>query len=200
MSKVGLTFGTKGDSTLSVPLEVFSCQESICLKQDKQVWSTNKTTDFWHWLMQLTKTFQHKCARMSCTEQQLRIVHPQEVGHVLRPKNKLMNTRHRKVESPDTLLICKMAILGWRKQLSKILMNFILIRILAMILAQHANEDMDVVAEEEELQALTNIKWTGHQEEICAQADPPCNQAMKPQSQVQTVAPCNQAMQPLVPP
>ena len=92
---------------------------------------------------------------MSCTEQQLRIVHLQEVGHVLRPKNKPMNTGHRKVESPDTLLICKMAILGWRKQLLKISMNFILMRILAMILAQHANEDVDgdVVAEEEELQA-----------------------------------------------
>ena len=65
-----------------------------------------------------------------------------------------------------------MAILGWRKQLLKISMNFILMRIPAMILAQHANEDedmdmdMDVVAEEEELQALTSIKWTRHQEEI----------------------------------
>ena len=109
--------------------------------------------------MQLTKTFQHKCTRMSCTEQQLRIVHLQEVGHVLRPKNKLMNTGHRKVEFPDTLLICKMAIFGWRKQLSKLAMNFILMRIPAMILAQHANEDedvdMDVVAEEEELHHVT---------------------------------------------
>ena len=39
-----------------------------------------------------------------------------------------------------------------------------------MILAQHANEDedMDVVAEEEEeeLQALTSVKWTRHQEKI----------------------------------
>ena len=120
--------------------------------------------------MRLTKTFQQKFARMSCTEQQLRIVHLQEVGHILRPKNKLMNTRHMKVESPDTLLICKMAILGWRKQLSKISVNFILIRIPVMILAQHANEDKDVdvdmVAEEEELQALTSLEWTGHQEEI----------------------------------
>ena len=137
-----------------------------------------QTTDFWHWLMQLTKTFQHKCTRMSCTERQLRIVHPQEVGHVLRPKNKLINTGHRKVESSDTLLIFKMAILGWRKQLSKISMNFILIRILAMILAQHANEDMDMVAEEEELQALTNIKWDRAPRRNCAQAVPPCNQAM----------------------
>ena len=46
-------------------------------------------------------------------------------------------------------------------------------RILAMILPQHANEDKDVdvdvvdkVAEEEELQAVTNIKWARHQEEI----------------------------------
>ena len=71
-------------------------------------------------VMWLTKTFQHKCARMSRTEQLLRIVHLQEVGHVLRSKNKLMNTGHRKAEFPVTLLICKMAILGWRKQLSKI--------------------------------------------------------------------------------
>ena len=40
-----------------------------------------------------------------------------------------------------------------------------------MILAQHANEDkhvdvVDKVAEEEELQAVTSIKWTGHQEEF----------------------------------
>ena len=41
--------------------------------------------------MWLTKTFQHKCARMSCIEQLLRIVHLQEVGHILRPKNKPMN-------------------------------------------------------------------------------------------------------------
>ena len=38
-----------------------------------------------------------------------------------------------------------------------------------MILPQHANEDVDMdvvneVAEEEELQAVTSIKWTGHQE------------------------------------
>ena len=42
-------------------------------------------------------------------------------------------------------------------------------RILAMILPQHANEDVDMVdkvAEEEELQVVTSIKWTGHQEEI----------------------------------
>ena len=76
--------------------------------------------------------------------------------------------QHQAHTYPDTLLICKMAILGWRKQLSKISMNFILMRIPAMILTQHANFDMDVdvVAEEEELQALTSIKQTGHQEEI----------------------------------
>ena len=43
-------------------------------------------------------------------------------------------------------------------------------RILAMILPPHANKDEDVdvdeVAEEEELQAVTSVKWTGHQEEI----------------------------------
>ena len=48
-------------------------------------------------------------------------------------------------------------------------MNLILTRILAMILLQHANEDVDMdvvneVAEKEELQAVTSIKWTGHQE------------------------------------
>ena len=44
-------------------------------------------------------------------------------------------------------------------------------RILAMILPQHTNEDEDVdmvdeVTEEKELQAVTSIKWTRHQEEI----------------------------------
>ena len=44
---------------------------------------------------------------------------------------------------------------------------------LAMILPQHPNEDKDVdtdmvdeVAEEQELQVVTSIKETGHQEEI----------------------------------
>ena len=52
-------------------------------------------------------------------------------------------------------------------------MNLILMGILAMILPQHPNEDEDMdmdmvdeVAEEEELQVVTSIKWTGHQEEI----------------------------------
>ena len=114
------------------------------------------------------KDISTKMCQDEFTEQQLRIVHLQEVGHILRPKNKAMNTGHRKVEFPDTLLICKMAILGWRKQLLKISMNFILIRILAMILPQHADkdEDVDVSAEEEKLQALTSVKWNGHQEEI----------------------------------
>ena len=40
---------------------------------------------------------------------------------------------------PNTLLICKMEILGCRKQLLKISMNLILMRIPALVLAQHAN-------------------------------------------------------------
>ena len=59
-------------------------------------------------------------AQMCQYEQLLRIVHLQEIGHTLRLKNKPMNTGHRKVESPNTLLICRRAILGWRKQLLKI--------------------------------------------------------------------------------
>ena len=50
-------------------------------------------------------------------------------------------------------------------------MNLILTRILAMILPQHANEDMDMdvdmvdeVAEEGELQTVTSVKWTRYQE------------------------------------
>ena len=44
-------------------------------------------------------------------------------------------------------------------------------RILGMILSQHPNEDVDAdvvdeVAEEEELQVVTSVKQTGHQEEI----------------------------------
>ena len=116
--------------------------------------------------------FSAKCARMSCTEQPLRIAHLQEVGHILRHKNKWMSTVHRTIEFLDTSLICKMGILGWRKQLSKISINLILMRILGMILHQQQNEDEDMdldldvvdkVAEEEELQVVTTIKQTGHQ-------------------------------------
>ena len=109
-------------------------------------------------------------------------------------------------------------------------------KILAMILPQQSNEDMDVnvleeVAEEEELQVVTSVKQTGYQEEIMlklshhvtrecnpnprlklshhvtrecntnqAQAVPPCNQGMHPQSHAQAVPPCNQGIEPLVPP
>ena len=50
-------------------------------------------------------------------------------------------------------------------------MNLLLTRILAMILPQHPNEDVDAdvvdkMAEEEGLQVVTSVKQTEHQEEI----------------------------------
>ena len=73
-------------------------------------------------------------------------------------------------------------------------MNLILIRILAMILPQHPNKNEDVdadmvdeVAEEEELQEVTSIKKNWAARRNCAQAVPPCNQGMQPQSQAQAV-------------